>query len=396
VSASATLPEVRVAPSARRRLDGVHPWIFRDDVAADGGATPGDLVRVRDDRGAPRGIAFWSSRSKIALRRVTREDVPVDGAFWDARVEAAVARRGAEVASWEARRLIFGESDGIPGLVADLYGAHLVVQTLTRGAERILPDVLASLRKRLRIDSVLARNDPSVRTLEGLAREVVQVDGVTPDSIAIDEGGITYLADPWRGQKTGAFLDQRENRIVAGGLARGRALDAFAYHASFALHAALRCDEVVVVDSSREALTRGRAAAERNGARNLTFVEAAAFDELRARERAKERFDLVMIDPPAFAKSKADVPAARRGYREINLRAMRLLAPGGVLVTSSCSANLDEPAFEEVMVEALRDSGRTATIAARRGQAADHPVLLGFPESRYLKCFVLREGGGAA
>ncbi|HVQ34688.1 MAG TPA: class I SAM-dependent rRNA methyltransferase [Candidatus Bathyarchaeia archaeon] len=396
MSASATLPEVRVAPRARRRLDGVHPWIFRDDVVDGGGAGPGDLVRVRDDRGALRGLALWSSRSKIALRRVTRADVAVDASFWDLRVEAAIARRGSEVASWSARRLLFGESDGTPGLVADLYGSHLVVQTLTAGAERILPDVLASLRARLTIDSVLARNDPAVRTLEGLSREVVQLDGTTPDTIAVDEAGVTHLVDPWRGQKTGAFLDQRENRVAAGALARGRVLDAFAYHASFGLHAARRAAEVVVVDSSKEALARGRAAAERNGAGNLSFVEAAAFDELRARERAGERFDVVMIDPPAFAKSRSDVPAARRGYREINLRALRLLAPGGVLVTSSCSGNLDEAAFEEVLVEALAGSGRTATIAARRGQAADHPALLGFPESRYLKCFFLREGGGAA
>ena len=396
MSASATLPEVRVAPRARRRLDGAHPWIFRDDVAGDGGAGHGDLVRVRDDRGAPRGLAFWSSRSKIALRRVTREDVVPDAAFWDARVEAALARRGPEVARWDARRLLFGESDGVPGLVADLYGRHLVVQALNAGAERVLPELLAAWRARLPIDSVLARNDPSVRTLEGLPREVRQIEGVTPEVIEVDEGGVAVLVDPWRGQKTGAFLDQRENRIAAGALARGRALDAFSYHAAFALHLARSCGEVVVVDQSADALARGRAAAERNGAANLTFVEAAAFDDLRARERARERFDIVLLDPPAFAKSRKDVPAARRGYREINLRAFRLLAPGGLLVTSSCSANLDESAFEEVLVEAARDAGRTATVVARRGQAADHPVLLGFPESRYLKCFVLREGGGTA
>jgi 23S rRNA (cytosine1962-C5)-methyltransferase len=396
LSASATLPEVRVAARARRRLDGAHPWIFRDDVVDDGGAAHGDLVRVCDDRRQRRGIAFWSSHSKIALRRVARGEAAPDRAFWDGRVEAALARRGPVVAEWAARRLLFGESDGVPGLVADLYGSHLVVQTLTAGAERVLPDVLAALSSRLRIESVLARNDPAVRLLEGLAREVRQVEGTTPETIQIDEGGIAILVDPWRGQKTGAFLDQRENRMAAGALARGRAIDVFAYHASFALHAAPWCQEVVVVDASRDALERGRAAAAANAASNLTFVEAAAFDDLRARERAGERFDLVMVDPPAFAKRRADVPAARRGYREINLRALRLLAPGGVLVTSSCSANLDEPAFEEVLVEALADSGRTATIVARRGQAADHPALLGFPESRYLKCFILREGGGAA
>ena len=396
MSASATLPEVRVAPRARRRLDGAHPWIFRDDVADDGGAGHGDLVRVRDDRGASRGLAFWSSRSKITLRRVTREDAVPDASFWDARVAAALARRGPAVARWEARRLLFGESDGVPGLVADLYGTHLVVQALTAGAERVLPDVLPAWRARLPIDSVLLRNDPSVRTLEGLPREVRQLDGTTPELIEVEEGRVVFLVDPWRGQKTGAFLDQRENRFAAGELARGRALDAFAYHASFALHLAARCTEVVVVDQSKDALERGRRAAARNGRTNLTFVEAAAFDDLRARERAGERFDLVVLDPPAFAKSRADVPAARRGYREINLRALRLLAPGGMLVTSSCSANLDEAGFEEVLVEAARDAGTTATVLARRGQAADHPVLLGFPESRYLKCFVLGEGGGPA
>jgi 23S rRNA (cytosine1962-C5)-methyltransferase len=396
VSASATLPEVRVAPRARRRLDGAHPWIFRDDVADDGGAAHGDVVRVRDDRGAARGLAFWSSRSKITLRRITRDDAVPDAAFWDGRVAAALSRRGPEVERWQARRLLFGESDGVPGLVADLYGTHLVVQALTAGAERVLPEILAALRARIPVDSVLARNDPAVRALEGLPREVRQIDGTTPELLEVDEGGVVHLVDPWHGQKTGAFLDQRENRIAVGALARGRALDAFAYHASFGLHAARRCSEVVVVDQSREALSRGRAAAERNGASNLTFVEAAAFDDLRARERAGERFDLVLLDPPAFAKSRADVPAARRGYREINLRALRLLTPGGLLITSSCSANLDEGAFEEVLVEAARDAGRTATVVARRGQAADHPVLLEFPESRYLKCFVLREGGGPA
>jgi 23S rRNA (cytosine1962-C5)-methyltransferase len=283
----------------------------------------------------------------------------------------------------------------VPGLIADLYGTHLVIQVLTKGTERIVDAVVSALRERVGVDSVLARNDPSVRTLEGLPREVRQLSGTTPDEIVVDEGGIHYAADPWRGQKTGAFLDQRENRVACGAYGRGRVLDAFSYHASFALHAAREATEVVVVDASAEAVARGRANAERNSASNFTFVEANAFEDLRDRDRRGERFDLVMLDPPAFAKSRGDVPAARRGYKEINLRAFRLLAPGGVLVTSSCSYNLDESSFESLLREAAADAGRDAIILERRGQAADHPVRIAFPEGRYLKCFALRDASGA-
>jgi 23S rRNA (cytosine1962-C5)-methyltransferase len=224
---------------------------------------------------------------------------------------------------------------------------------------------------------------------------VRQLSGTTPDEVVVEEGGMTYAADLWRGQKTGAFLDQRENRAACRAYSRGRVLDAFSYHASFALQAAPTASEVVVVDASADALARGRANAERNGATNLTFVEANVFEDLRARERREERFDLVMLDPPAFAKSRGDVPAARRGYKDINVRALRLLAPGGVLVTSSCSYNLDEISFEGILREAAADAGRDAIVIERRGQAADHPVRLSFPEGRYLKCFVLRVASGA-
>ena len=396
MSPTGRLPDVTVRLRAKRRIAAHHPWVFTDDVAASNGAAHGDLVRVRDNAGAVLGIAFWSARSKIALRMVTLADVDPDRAFWAARIDQALARRGAGLAGWVARRLVFGEGDGIPGLVADLYGTHLVIQMLTAGAERVVDPILAALRERVAVDSVLARNDPSVRTLEGLTREVLQLSGVTPHEVVIDEGGVRYAADPWRGQKTGAFLDQRENRVACRAYARGRVLDAFAYHASFALHAAPHATEVVVVDASAEALARGRANAERSGATNLTFVEANAFEDLRERERRGERFDLVMLDPPAFAKNRGDVPAARRGYKEINVRALRLLAPGGVLVTSSCSYNLDEPSFEGILRDAAADAGRDAIVIERRGQAADHPVRLGFPEGRYLKCFVLRDASGAA
>ena len=395
MSRSGRLPDVTVRLRAKRRIAAHHPWVFTDDVVASNAASHGDLVRVRDNAGAALGIAFWSARSKIALRMVTLADVVPDEAFWAARVDEALGRRGAELAGWTARRLVFGEGDGMPGLVADLYGTHLVIQILTAGAERVVEPILAALRERVTVDSVLARNDSSVRTLEGLGREVRQLSGITPDEVVIDEEGLWYAADPWHGQKTGAFLDQRENRVACGAYSRGRVLDAFSYHASFALHAAPHATEVVVVDASAEALARARANAERNGATNLTFVEANAFEDLRARERRGERFDLVMLDPPAFAKNRGDVPAARRGYKEINVRALQLLAPGGFLVTSSCSYNLDEPSFEGILREAAADAGRDVCVIERRGQAADHPVRLAFPEGRYLKCFVLRDASGA-
>ncbi len=393
---SARLPDVTVRSRGARRISTRHPWIFADDVDAADRTTHGDVVRVLDRRGAVLGIAFWSARSKIALRMIAREDAAPDASFWASRVEAAFSRRGPDVLDWNAKRIVFGESDDVPGLVADLYGAHLVIQALTRGAERIADDVIAAIRDRAPVVSVLARNDPAVRTLEGLPREVRQVDGTTPAEIVVDEGKIRYAADPWRGQKTGAFLDQRENRIASGRYARGRVLDAFAYHASFALHAAAGADEVVVVDGSPDALARGRANADRLGFRNVTFVERNVFDDLKDRERRGERFALISLDPPAFAKSRKDVAAARRGYKEINVRAMRLLAPGGVLFTSSCSFHLDEPAFEDLLREAAADAGRDLTVAERRGQAADHPARLAFPESRYLKCFVLRDAAGAS
>jgi 23S rRNA (cytosine1962-C5)-methyltransferase len=388
------LPDVAVRLRAKRRIETRHPWVYGDDVAASDGAAHGDLVRVRDNAGMVLGFAFWSSRSKIALRMLSlAADVP-DAAFWASRVDEALARRGAAIARWPARRLVFGEGDGVPGLIADLYGTHLVIQALTAGTERIVEEVVAALRDRLAIDSVLLRNDSSVRTLEGLSREVRQLSGTTPETIVVDEEGVRYTADPWHGQKTGAFLDQRENRVASRAYGRGRVLDAFSYHASFALHAALSATEVVVVDSSAEALARGRSNADLNGATNLSFVEANAFEDLRDRDRRGERFDLVLLDPPAFAKSRSDVAAARRGYKEINLRAFRLLAPGGVLVTSSCSYNLDEPSFEGLLREAAADAGRDAVVIDRRGQAADHPVRLAFPEGRYLKCFVLRDASG--
>lgn len=383
------IPEVRLRPRGARRFLGGHPWVFRDDVDDLGSGGHGDVVRVLGPDRAPLGAAFLSLRSKITLRRVAYGDRTIDAAFWERRIDEALAWRRRVAPDHEATRLVFGESDGIPGLVADLYGEHLVVQVLTAATERWLDVFLDAIAARVRVASVLARNDPSVRALEGLPREVRQLRGTTPPTIEVAEGAIRYAADPWKGQKTGAFLDQRDNREASAAWARGRALDVFSYHGSFALHAARHADRVIAIDASADALARGREQATRNGLANLSFLEANAFEALREFERAGDRFDFIALDPPAFAKSRKDVEAARRGYKEINLRALRLLAPGGILMTSSCSYNLPEEEFAALLDAAAADSGGAFRVVERRAQAKDHPVLTCFPESRYLKCIVL-------
>jgi 23S rRNA (cytosine1962-C5)-methyltransferase len=349
------------------------------------------VVRVRDRQGRLLGWASFSSASKIALRRLCGAQALPDETLFAARARAAVAWRRETVRDATAFRVVHGESDGLPGLVADVYGEHLVVQVLTAGAQALLPTVLDVLRKELPAASVLARNDPAVRSLEGLPREVVQLHGVTPATIEVREGEVRTLVDPWRGQKTGAFLDHRENRQAAAALAHGQVLDVFCYHGSFALHAARAGAAVEAMDASEEALARGLANAHLNGmAEAITFTAGNAFDLLREREAQGRRYALVFLDPPAFAKSRGDIPAARRGYKEINLRAMRLLEEGGILVTSSCSYHMAEADLLEVLASAAADVGRAFRVMDRRTQCKDHPILLGFPESHYLKCLTLR------
>ncbi len=371
-----------------RRVRSGHPWVFASDVLRVDGAH-GDVVRVVGSSGRPLGFAFHSARSQIALRMLERgEEWPGDG-IWAARVEAALARRAGFAEPEGAFRAVFSESDGLPGLIVDVYGTHAVVQAQTLAAERILGAVLDALEDRLEVASVLARNDAASRTLEGLPREVVPLRGSPPAAVAVREGAVEYLADLWRGQKTGAFLDQRANRIRVGELSRGNVLDVFSYHGSFALHAAVRADRVVAVDSSAEALARAEESAARNGFKNFEVREANAFDDLRGRAAAGECWDVIVLDPPAFAKGRSDAEAARRGYKEINLRAMRLVAPAGTLVSCSCSYHLTESDFYGMLADAAADEGRCFRLAERRGASIDHPERLGFPESRYLKCAVL-------
>ncbi|HET8650789.1 MAG TPA: class I SAM-dependent rRNA methyltransferase [Gemmatimonadales bacterium] len=365
-----------------------HPWIYRSDVTA--GPAAAGIVRVVDPRGRFMGQGLYSPGSEIRLRLLDRTDQPIDRDWWRRRISEAADRRvGIDATAW---RVVHGEADGLPSLVADRYDRWLVVQLLSAPLETQRDDVLAALDDVLNPDGILLRHDAAVRGREGLSQDIEQVKGVVPPQIEIREGAVRYLADPWRGQKTGAFLDQRANRILAGALTRpgGRALDCFAYHGSFALHLAQRAASVLALDASADALARGAENATLNHLDNIEWQVGDAFERLRALEREGAKFDTIALDPPAFAKSRGAVPAALRGYREVNLRAMRLLAPGGRLVTASCSFHVRLPAFLGMLAEAAGDSGRTIELERILGQSEDHPEVLTIPETAYLKGAVLR------
>jgi 23S rRNA (cytosine1962-C5)-methyltransferase len=312
------------------------------------------------------------------------------GALVRARLERALAFRATLRLDDTAYRLVHGEADLLPSLVVDRYADYLVVQTLSQGMDRLVPLIVEALTDLLHPAGILARNDPKVRVLEGLAQRVDVLAGEIPDTVTVREGPVEYAVDLRHGQKTGLFLDQRENREAAARYARGRLLDCFSYHGGFALRLAPQCESAEAVDISADAVARITANAARNGLPALQAREANVFDELRRLERAGARYDTIVLDPPAFAKNKASVPNALAGYKEINLRAMRLLSPGGTLITCSCSYNVNEDTFGAVLHEASIDSHTPLTIVEKRMQGRDHPVLVGVPETHYLKCFILR------
>ncbi len=381
----------RVTPRGAERWVRGHPWIYRSEVLA-GPDAPG-VVEVRDARGRFIGQALYSPKSEIRLRLLERTDRPIDPAWWVEHLAACAAGRSGIDAT--AHRVVHGEGDGIPSLIVDRYDRWLVVQILSAGLETMRDVIVSALVEVFQPEGILLRNDATSRKREGLASELIEAHGSVPRRIEVREGWSKYLAAPWDGQKTGAFLDQRSNRLLAGQLMPegGRALDCFAYHGSFAVHLARRAAWVTALDSSRDALERGAANAALNEVGNITWREADAFEALRALERSRERFDFVVLDPPAFAKSRASVAAAIRGYREINLRAMRILAPGGTLLTASCSFHLPLSQFLGMLAEAAGDSGRRVTLRQVLGQAEDHPAVLTIPETGYLKGAVLRAGG---
>lgn len=385
-------PSVVITPRGEERLRGGHPWVYRSDVV-DVSAAPGDVVIVRGSRGRPIAIALYSSQSQIAIRLLERRhgDDPIAiEPLLRRRIEAAIRFRDSLAIDATAYRLVHGEADLLPSLVVDRYGDYLVVQALSQSMDRLLPSIVAILSERLQPRGILARNDPRTRVLEGLDQHVAVLAGEIPETVSVTDSGIEYAADLRHGQKTGLFLDQRENRQAAAQYAGGRLLDCFSYHGGFALALGRRCRETVAFDISEDAVARIRA----NAARNGVAIDARVgnvFDELRGLERAGERFDTIVLDPPAFAKSKSAVEKARSGYKEINLRALRLLNDGGTLVTCSCSYHVNEAMFGEIVYDAAVDAQAHVAVVEKRMQGRDHPVLLGVPETYYLKCFILRK-----
>lgn len=370
------------ARGAERWVRG-HPWIYRSDVEHHP-PEPG-LVRVEDPRGRFIGQGLLSPASEIRLRLLERTERKVDAAWWRERLAGAAERRtGIDATAW---RVVHGEGDGLPSLVVDRYDRWIVAQILSAGLETMRQQILDAVVTLFEPEGILLRHDVPARRRERLPDAIEPVVGSVPRQIEVREGAVRYFAAPWDGQKTGAFLDQRPNRILAASVTRpgGRALDCFAYHGSFALHVAGRAGSVIALDSSPGALERARANAALNGLENIEWREADAFEELRTMARAHERFDTIVLDPPAFAKTRASVPDAIRGYREINLRAMRCLAPGGTLLTASCSFHVHLPEFLGMLAQAAGDSGRRLRVRRILGAGEDHPEVLTIPETGYLK-----------
>ena len=381
---------VVITHRGEERVRSGHPWIYKSDVAKVD-AKGGDTVRVVGTRGRTVGQALYSDRSEISLRLLTRGAEAADLTLWRSRLRQAIRFRESLEIDASAYRLVHGEADLLPSLIVDRYGDYLVLQALSQGVDRLLPDLTQLLIELLQPAGILARNDPRVRLLEGLEQRVDLLHGTVPGQIEVREGRVSYLVDPYHGQKTGLFLDQRENRVAAARYAHGRLLDAFSYNGGFALALAPACAEVTAVDISEDAVARIRTNAERNGLTNVQARAMNVFDELRELERRAEPFDTIVLDPPAFAKNKASVQKALSGYKEINLRALKILAPGGFLITCSCSYNVSEGDFADVLASAAVDAHAEVAVVEKRMQGRDHPVLMTVPETYYLKCFILRK-----
>jgi 23S rRNA (cytosine1962-C5)-methyltransferase len=383
------MPTVRINRKAVSRIESGHPWVFASDVIDRGDARRGDAVVVVDPRGKSLGTAHYSSASQITLRLLSRRVETVDRAFLKFRIEAARRHRSRVVSDTEAYRLVHAEGDLLPGLIIDRYGDYFSVQLLDQGMDRLETDVAEVLTELFRAKGIVARNDASIRAKEELAIEVKVLSGDLPERVAVRMNGLTWQADLLHGQKTGIFLDQRENYLAAKRYARGRALDCFTATGGFALHLAERCDSVEAVDSSGPTLELARINAEENARHNVTFTKADVLDYLPQLLAAHKRYDTVVVDPPAFTKSRGAVEGATRGYKEINLRALRLLNPGGMLVSCSCSHHMSEARLLEIVAAAALDAGKQLRVIERRTQSLDHPILLTVPETHYLKCLIL-------
>lgn len=413
VNFNLNMSKVKISTRGARRIRKGHIWVYRSDVREAADVEPGAIVRVIDDAGNFVGQAFYSDRSEIALRFLTTRDERINDDWWRARLRQCFERRAAIMRETNAYRLVYSEGDLLSSLIVDVYDGHFVLQTLSQGSDRIQNQLTQLLVEEFHPKSIIELNDARVRQLEGLELRSGMLyvsepgavatgscdspDGTTPNSpdattrdIEINQHGLRFIAAPLAGQKTGAFLDQRENYLAAAKVAHGRALDCFTFNGGFALHIAASCDSVLGIDISNAAVAAAAQNAQLNGAENVTFKTANVFDALREMETAGERFDTIILDPPAFTKSRVTVKSGARGYKEINLRALKLLNPGGILITCTCSYHVSEEMFLDLIAEAALDAHRRLQIIEKLGQSTDHPVLLGVPETHYLKCVIAR------
>ena len=388
----AAMNTVRVNKKGADRVRNGHLWIYRSDLV-DVDAAGGSVVSVKDERGNFIGQALFSDASQIALRFLTLSDEEIDRAWWQRKIRDAAGRRNIP-SDTNAYRLIYSEGDLLPSLIVDRYDDVLVMQTLSQGTDALKSLISEILIEEFNPRAVIERNDARVRQLEGLPLISATVYGNPAGELEILQHGLRFHVEPLGGQKTGSFLDQRENRLAARTAAattnKQRALDCFTFNGAFALHLARTCENVIGIDISADAVDAARRNAALNDLNNVEFREANVFDALRELEADGERFDCVVLDPPAFAKNRASLKAAIRGYKEINLRALKLLHAGGVLITCTCSYHVSEELFIEIVNQAAIDAHRRVQVIEKRMQAADHPVLLGMPETYYLKCLIAR------
>jgi 23S rRNA (cytosine1962-C5)-methyltransferase len=413
------MASIKISRRGAKRVRSGHLWVYRSDVREADNASAGQIVRVADEAGNAVGQALYSGRSEIALRFLVTGEETIDREWWRARLRQSAARRAQIARETNAYRLVYSEGDLLPSLIVDVYGDVFVIQTLSQGTEQLKTTLAELLVEEFKPKTIIERNDARVRELEGLERrtgvlyERVSEPGAVatgsyestrtydpvatapgsetaPEEIEINQHGLRFRVSPLGGQKTGAFLDQRENYLAARRVAHGRALDCFTFNGGFALHVASACESVLGIDISAEAIAGAKRNAALNQANNIEFRAANVFDAMREFEAGGERFDTIILDPPAFAKNRASLASAARGYKEINLRALKLLNPGGVLITSTCSYHVSEEMFLEVIADAALDARRRVQLVEKRGQSSDHPVLLGVPETHYLKCVIAR------
>jgi 23S rRNA (cytosine1962-C5)-methyltransferase len=381
---------VKISTRGAKRIRLGHLWVYRSDIRDADEAQAGAIVRVVDDARNFVGQAFYSDRSQIALRFLTMRDEVIDREWWRGRLQACAERRAPIAKQTNAYRLVYSEGDLLSSLIVDVYNGHYVLQTLSQGADRIQSQLVQLLIDEFQPQSIVELNDARVRQLEGLELRSGAIHGEAPHEIEVAQHGVKFIVSPRASQKTGAFLDQRENYLAARPVAHGRALDCFTFNGGFALHIAESCDSVAGIDISSDAVAAAERNAQLNDAKNVTFKTANVFDALREMETAGERFDTIILDPPAFTKSRETVKSGARGYKEINLRALKLLNPGGVLVACTCSYHISEQMFLDIIASAALDARRRVQIIEKRGQSSDHPVLLGVSETHYLKCVIAR------